>query len=298
MSPPWFFNNLALPADSVILGSLIPNIRNPHQDAQTDSVTLGSLISNIRNPHQDAQANDRQEYEIVTRSASDFAGKASDSKDSLFVFKLAKWASARRSDLSKDRLGLAANTTKVYELKNPNDVFNSLCELKGVRTWLQRRVEKSQNSYFIVGLQTFSDAAVKQSIDDKTETSVSAELPVDAATTALAGLNFGLNPKLKAKQEASQSNNMKFKSPGEQILAVSYRRLKFSWFSPSADNVSLSDDNCWVMVSDDRGEEDEDEAEIVQVTLEDLNEEDSDVKVDGYSADDIFMTNDPEAAEK
>lgn len=90
---------------------------------------------------------------------------------------------------------LAAEEAKLYELKQPRDLFNQLRKQENIRAWPGDQYDTGQSAYFITGYRTLLDTAEwKKKInktDGKVEGSVTIKLGIFLGAAAPAMFEYG-----------------------------------------------------------------------------------------------------------
>jgi hypothetical protein len=253
MTSRWIFTSLGLSRDAIQLGSLVPDIRYPQQDA---------LI---------AISADDSEYHVHIQQ--NFKGLLNESKDSIFKACLARLISVSYEAGKESNIELSSHEGRVYELKNPESLFKRLCSLKNVRGLMQDRIEAGRNIYFIVGFRTFFDASIQKHPKDSSQISGHAQIPVgDIASDAAIAVGDHLDVGVTGTPHRSRANTEALHAPGEQIYAFCYRKVAFKWFDHRGpDSAILKAGNSWVMTSGNRDNNDEN-SEGVEASLEELDE--------------------------
>ncbi|OCL11218.1 hypothetical protein AOQ84DRAFT_361721 [Glonium stellatum] len=207
MDSRFILTNAALPRDAVKLATLVPNIRNPHQDVLSKS----SLTEGI---------------DFHVHIQQNFKFQLGQSKKSLFQAYLTRLISMSYNESEGYLIDFSASEGRTYELKSPETVFRGLCGDGEVRKWLQDRFRKRRKTYFIVGFRTLIDVTIHQREGCASRISAHATAPANSL-------------------EAAVNTNM------SSLLDV---------------------ENCWVPSLGVRGKSDEGDEEVVEASLEDLEE--------------------------
>ena len=259
-SSPWLLPPTPLSLSSIPLGSLIPSIRHPHQDA------LVAIDIPLQPPSP----------LIYVHVQSDFTSHLTSGTSSRLNTHLTRLLSAANHHAKSSSLHLAAVESRTYELRNPEQHLAEVCKSAEARAWLQRRVERGGKSYVVIGLRTFIDARMcrqKQNTVglDGGITIPTAEVIAASAGIPLLGSLVGgelLDMGVGAGTSKSEEQRQAFLAPGEQIYALCYREITFRWFErKNVDNAFLKESNRWVMVDDNRSAASGDEEEVVEVNF-------------------------------
>jgi hypothetical protein len=243
-------NDVPLNLDDVHLGSLVPNINYPHQDA---------LIARA------ATASDytaRKRKLVTTRLDS--------KKSHSLTAYLTKLLSVEHGGAGEKHLDLSALEGVVYELRQPKKWFQELCAMPEVRMWLEAGINEGLESYFITGIRTLKDARVERRGQASARTKVEGKAPIGEAM----GVPRPVGDKAEAGISASHTTESEKvdvgEMEGERIYAVCFRRVKYKWYKKSSvDSAFLESTNTWVPISDDtRG----DEEKLLEVDIFDVDE--------------------------
>ena len=198
-----------------------------------DDIKLASLVPSIENPHQDALAAPRRLREgedFGCRSQQDFKLLLNFNEKFFHRFQMTRLSSffgGRRHD---DNVQLWCREGRVYELKQPKDLFVELCKYDAVRKWLLQTIDGGDDVYFVVGFCSFIDARM---VDE-----IAAPSGVPDSAGALAG----------GRAAASFSEGQSFQIPGERIYKVCFRKVHFRWFfGRDVQSCHLKRSNCWIV---------------------------------------------------
>jgi hypothetical protein len=272
MANKYFLPNVAPLHGAIQLGSLIPNISQPDQDAFT-CLTLKPGTDYLIHPQ------DNLGKLMNTTTNKSFASKVTQLLSSSFT------------KTNSDNHWLEACEVRNYQLRQPKNLFNKMCESKEAREWLQGEVEcGSKAVYFIVGYFTAIDATVARSSSCTSQTSLGVQIPVaDLASmgatlplSSVVDLNVGSEVGYGKKHVLMDNARME----GERIYAFRYRRVRFS-FWPWKDKLEsrkLEAENFWRMSSDNRGDDDGEDDEALEVVMEELDGE-VEENVEGFEVD-------------
>jgi hypothetical protein len=239
-----------------------------------EDVRLGSLIPNIRNPHQDALApiTAIQGKDYTVRTQKNFKTLLSSEHKSSFTTYFTKLLSIEHDSASKEHLELSSKEGMIYEMNQPKKWFKDLCKLKEVQDWLQEGIDDGQDTFMIIGYRTLKDAKLEQRGEAASQTKFQADVPIGEAISAAASggvANVGLKGNHASREEHEDTAEME----GERIYALCYRRVKHSWHEQkSVNNAFLQSRNIWRTFSDTRTDDDDD-GKFLEVDIEDYDEE-------------------------
>jgi hypothetical protein len=254
MSSKFILTNVPFLLEDVQLASLVPDIRNPHQDALSALEVIKGVDFSVR---------DQRNLKVLLNSA----------ESSFFRTHLTKLASLYHKGSENGRLELSTTEGRVYELKQPKSLFKKLCSMQTVRTWLQEGIEDGQETYFIVGFRTFLNAMTSEQKNYSSHASAQASVPVGEVVGGAAypvlrdTLDIGLAAGVGKGSDTGEASEI----PGERIYAICYRKIAFKMFRARQADTAFLESNLWKMVSDNRGHP-EDEHEVVQADLGDIDE--------------------------
>ena len=246
--------------------------------------TLGRLITDAKNPSQDFWPEDTSSFEaqIEQRSFNDVHSALAENKRTAFHSKLTQFLFG---DISHEKLSLdeiVSSESKYYFLTQPRLHFQRMCKDNETRRWIEDTL-REYPIFLVVGLVTVKEAAVVKKLMQSRQVGGGFEVPVlDILTHGVSAmLPFGgdlLNVGEEVDVGRKRGTVLTFVAPGERVVGVQYRKLKFALFSSmysdnAADTATLDKDNKWKMLGIDRasGSEDILEADLVEsITVEDL----------------------------
>jgi hypothetical protein len=237
-------------------------------------VRLASLIPNKRYPNQDALIKvELTEDDYTNNQDRNFAGCLDLGSKISFSGEFSKAISLAWKSQTSHIIQVTAEEARVYELKQPNELFTRLCKDKDVQKWLQSTYRGQCRPRFVTGYRTLLNAKVEGQHEHSTNISAEASIPVGVATgidptlTGLADVGFTV------KRESRESGKQELECLGERIYAVCCRKVNLK-FSVGGDfkGTSLDKENKWQSHATDRGET-QIEAELVEAYLDDEEED-------------------------
>lgn len=247
-----------------------------------EALQLGSLVPNIRQPDQDAfsclEVEEGRDFLVYQQQN---LGKLMDAtKNSSFKTKVTQLLAAAFEKTEKDSRWLAPCQVRHYQLSKPKELFKQLCKLEQAREWLQSEIEDGARAvYFIVGYYTALDATVNRTTHQGSQTSLEAQIPIGdiisaGATAPFAG-SIGLDLGGGVGRGSGYTTKDSARSPGERIYAFCYRKVTFSFFAlqNKIGTAKLQSANCWKMTSDNRGDGDGEDDEGVEASLDEMEED-------------------------
>lgn len=247
-----------------------------------DDILLASLVPTVKNPHQDALAPPtapKKDEDYKIRDLIDFKDKISNDSHVTLRSQLSKLFTLLHESSQGKEFDISSISVQAYELTQPKIFFRELCRLQTVRDWIQQEIEDGDNIFFITGYYTFRDAKVQYQSHNTSNSKAKMGLPVGevlAGGVPVPGIGEDANLDAEAERGTGSSTDESWKAPGERIFGIWYRKVSFKWFKEkSGETTVMGRTNRWRMVSDDRA--DEVEAEVVEVDLEDEDEAESEI---------------------
>ncbi|KAH8646727.1 hypothetical protein BX600DRAFT_533166 [Xylariales sp. PMI_506] len=248
-----------LPPESVKLGRFVVNLDEPQQEY------LDPLIDE---PARQAEAVKKPQlhYEEVRQTESD-AG---------FAAMLTQLVSASRSRRKQVLTRVQADRITTYQLPNSGSWFREAVKL-----------EKTLGYHAMLDAQIFEGAAGSQ------DTAVKIDMPITASLAA-AGVVAPLGESLDTSVGGHNHHHLQLQrhyvASEEQICAIQYHRVRFSWFSSrDIDKASLDKDNRWKNYWTVRGH-DTDVDDVIEVEMEDNLDLEGDWESNSVGDDQIFSS--------
>lgn len=263
------------------IGHLLGNLLS------VDSVRLGRLVLNAKDPRQDfidPPGPELDDTKFSQNSRSDFKETHKFSKAS----KLRPYLGGAFSiSYERQRTGVATLSAKqatIHDLNNSGAWFEEACSHDATRKFLQNAIDNRNNVYLVVGFRTVHDGMLVKGVTWKKGKEAGGEVPM-----VLGGIGTIIAvPGATATRDTGKDRELAFQAPGEQIFAIIYRKVTFKWLSSrTIGNMSLEPKNRWKTCWDWRGEEDEeddDEDDVLEAYLTDVSDldisDDEDVSED------------------
>jgi len=267
-----------------------------------DSIELGRLVLDVHHPWQDfcpSTSGRLTRADITVNSSFRIRDILDKSKGTRFHLRLTKFLTSFYKTENATLSTVVAPEATSYMLLNSRLHLGRTCKDQVTRDWLETVIQERWNAYMIVGIHTVKDAEVTHDHRNVVETKASIQLPVDTLAAPGAGaLTPGDIPDLDAGAEKwrERGESSSFVAPGEQVIAIQYRKLKFKWFSSrTLESAYLEKGNRWkVYLLGDKAEPGEDakDVEDVEDVVEAEFEEIAAINVDGDH--ESFMDTDAE----
>lgn len=215
-----------------------------------NSVQLGRLVLNAKNPQQDfldPQSGQLQPESIV-RPQENFEDILTLSRSSRLRSRITALLAISYENRDVKSASLTATQATTYQLLNSGVWFENACAIPETRQWLKRAIDRSSPIYLVVGYHTLTNARATERVTSRGTTDGGARITgssIFGATTP-AALSYLLTSKVDRNRRINYSHSRSFDAPGEQIYAIQYRKVEFKWYSSRRiDNTSLEQDNRW-----------------------------------------------------
>jgi hypothetical protein len=246
---------------SILLPQLLP----------LDSVKLGRFVTRFDQPHQNYHDPPSQHppHDHVFVVAA-YTGEHQTTGHSAFGTTLTSLMSASYSKRAGAKFCVATDCLKTHALDNSDSWFDDVTSLSGTRSWIERAIDRGEDTYLIVGFHTITNAKISNESIVGNSMSVEMNLPA-ALSLAAAGivlpLATPLDPGVGAQRKARDSSRSEFVVPGEQVCALQYRKVRHKWLSSKRLNKArLSAMRQWSSMETSRDEE-EGEDDVIEVEL-------------------------------
>ncbi|EQL03711.1 hypothetical protein OCS_00591 [Ophiocordyceps sinensis CO18] len=244
-----------------------------------EALRLASMIPNLRQAEQDAFPTPRhkagEDYPELTERLDYWVqpqgnlGKLlKESTDTALEAHLTKMLSTSFGKDASSTKWLGPCEVRKYGLINPKLLFKDLVKRESVRQWLKDAIEDGVGNVY-----TVLDATTVQGLKQSSKSNVKGEVPaVDIVThgaTALIPGVLDLDVGGSVKRERSHAEADASYMEGERVYAFCYRRINFSIFTlgNKAASARLQHENCWALTADNRGQDDGEDDEGVEVEL-------------------------------
>lgn len=239
--PPTINKNLSTMKSRFLLqNSLLP----------LNSVQLGRLVLNAKNPQQDFldPLSGQLQSESIIRPQENFEDILTLSRSSRLRSRITALLAISYENRDVKSASLTATKATTYQLLNSGAWFENACAIPETRQWLKRAIDRSSPIYLVVGYHTLTNARATERVTSRGTTDGGARISgssVFGATTP-ATLSYLLTSKVDRNRRINYSHSRSFDAPGEQIYAIQYRKVEFKWYSSRRiDNTSLEQDNRW-----------------------------------------------------
>ena len=220
-------------------------------------VSLGCLVPNPLEPGQDfcpVKPPIITAEEINTRSIHDLRESFDTAKDTRLRTKLARLWTGRGKIETRSSDELMARSATLYYLTHPTLHLETLYEDADTRAWIEK-VMKRFPIFLVTGFLTVTEAEIARIRQQSTGVQVAAEVSASnvasaGAVTVILDVPDSVGVGLKVNNDANLRYS--FVAPGERIIGVQYRKLKFKRFSAVDLEKVVLKRNSWVMFLGDR----------------------------------------------
>jgi hypothetical protein len=246
-----------------------------HQLLPSDAVKIGRLVLNVQHPEHDfyePEISYRSSNDIITQNLEKFSLTLERTKASRAHGILTSFSSAAFGSRGNSTVSVSSAHCITRSLKNSGDYFNRIGQSESLQDWFERAIRRRRNVFLVVGIKSLVDSDIIQGQARSIEVEGSIQIPV-ALAAAAAGVVLPVGNALNVSAGASElrqsDERMTFTAPGEQILAVQYRKIVFSVFSARDITKARPEAGCrWERFLGARGEE-EDIEETIEAELRD-----------------------------
>lgn len=133
----------------------------------------------------------------------------------------------------------------LYYLRHPRKHFTDLCSDQETRKWIEVTL-KYYPIFLVVGLLTVTEAEVEYTkLKSTSKTSMESDITQGSASTS-----SNANPAHTsnvAEGGAPPQTSDRFIAPGERVIGIQYRKLRFKWFASDRVQSSTLDGDHWIM---------------------------------------------------
>ncbi|KAH6983624.1 hypothetical protein BKA56DRAFT_482926 [Ilyonectria sp. MPI-CAGE-AT-0026] len=224
-------------ASTFILTSTPPSI---------DEVRLGSLVPDIRNPEQDAltpvQVEEFKDFQ--TKVDKNFAGHISAGSDSFLCATLSRLFSVALGANSNESFKVSAQEARMYTLSQPRTLFRRICESPKAKEWLEEGYLDKQDTFLVVGYRTLLNARLVRHDQRASNAAVEAHLPAGALAGVDPTPSGALDAGVALGHGSHHDTHADFRTTGERIYAICYRKVAFK-FLKGPESVHLKSTNVW-----------------------------------------------------
>ena len=236
------------------------------------AVELGRFITNVKQPHLNYhQPQGLGRPEELTRGGKNLDQGSSNESASAFTAELTRILSSSLGRTGKTTGTLKAESYRIFEMANTKKWFKDAMKSKDCQEWVEESLADGEDIYLVTGFLTLQNANVEQHGLKKAQAVAKATVPLGEAARAATGVSPGsaANITLAGEHNTSQGNDAKFKAQREQICSVQFQKLGFRWYSSrTVDKAALERNAVWKAYRTFRGEDPEEQLDIVEALLQ------------------------------
>src|SRR5271154_5737868 len=192
----------------------------------TNDIPLGSLIPNIRSPAQDAlkKAKLKKGVDYLVNADENFSGRITDESKTFFKAAITRVFSSMLDFESQDTFYVTSETARRYELRQPNLVFHQLCQDDDVKKWLEEGYHDKQDSHLVIGFRTLLNARLFRKAQQATDAAIQFHIPTGAPAGDPTPTGEG-DVKIAGGHGHKSGREGEFTALGERIYAICYRKI-------------------------------------------------------------------------
>jgi hypothetical protein len=256
------------------------------------SIALGRLVLNVRTPWQDFCPSSvaLTDNDISKEPFLNIKDILSHSTGSKFHSRLTHLLSgySQRHDASHSTIN-APQATK-YSILNSSVLFETMCGDENIRLWFEKCIKSGSDIFMVVGMITVTDAVIGIEEASTSLLGGGVQVPVTDAVTmghavALpAAVGEILDVSADAARLVKDQVKTSFVAPGERVIGIQYRKVRFEWLSSRLmEKAFLEKNSRWkIHFGADRGDESEGDDDIIEACL-DFDLKESDIREDDGS---------------
>jgi hypothetical protein len=266
------------------------------------AVALGRLVTDAANPGQDfwPVSNSLIAFdEVDERPFQDVRNSLNRLKDTGLRAKVTKFISGDVASRMTSSGELIAPKSKVYSLLQPKLHFQRMCKDNATRGWIEEALKHSP-IFLIVGMITVTQAAVDHGQQQATQVSGSVNLSISdvassgTSTVIPSASGDALEVSVGGARARQMHSTASFIAPGERVIGVQYRKVKFRLFSSNKVESSFLENNPnrWVVLfgGDRSGSDDIIEADLQDdLHVDDLELGEVGEVVEGQNSNLVFI---------
>lgn len=189
-----------------------------------EDVRLGQFTVSLDEPQQVNHYPSGLEAPSCRTAEFQFSGHEENGTQSAFRTAVASLVSANLLSNSESSIYISPGRGTTYILKNVDEWFNKAIDSDDTKRWIQARAVAGHSIYMIVRIQTLIDPRI--SVGSARMQQVEGGFSVPSGLSLTGGF---LSPILQGEHQNTSSRRLEFTVTGEQLFAVSYCKVDFSW---------------------------------------------------------------------
>jgi hypothetical protein len=214
------------------------------------AIRLGRFVISFDDPHHDF-------YDPICATNLDVAEKVhTQFNDNLHStrhhnggLKLTGFLSSSFSKRLHSSMRVTADEAKTYYLNNGGQWFRDAVKSEETRKWIERTIDEGEDIYIVVAYHTLLNARIVEQLQWQGAAGGTLTIPVSTALAAsgvVVPFTEAVDPGFGGSRGTMENEQRQFRAPGEQVYAVKYRKVRWSWFSSKkVDKMALSKKAWW-----------------------------------------------------
>jgi len=258
------------------------------------AVSLGRFVISLDDPHQDF-------HNPTSNASPDFTEKVQTQYDSIHhsskhqnvASQLTTFLSSSFSKRLESSIRVTADEAKTYYLNNASQWFRDAVKSEETRKWIERTIDEGEDIYIVVAYHTLLNAQIAEQLQGQSTAGGTLAIPVSTALAAsgvVVPFINAIDPGFGGSRGTMENEQRQFKAPGEQIYAVQYRKVRWTWFSSKkVDKMTLAKKAWWESYDRSRYLDTKTE-DSIEVELEDETELKEDINECALESGEVFVS--------
>jgi hypothetical protein len=203
------------------------------------AVSLGRFVTSLDNPHRDFH----EPTSIVNPNCTEKVHKQLDSLEHSVKYKnfgshLTRFLSSSFTKRLEASVRITADQAKTYHLIDAGDWLQDATRFEETRKWIERTIHEGKKIYFVVGCHTLVNARIVEQLEGQSSAGGTLAVPVL--------IESGVVVPFDMADHGIGASSGGVEDEDEQIYAVEYRRVNWSWFSEDkVDETTLQTKSWW-----------------------------------------------------
>lgn len=237
-----------------------------------NAIRLGRFVLDVKIPQLDFLDPSGVEPPYTSRAMGKVEELFSNSAGSSIQSNLTQLISGSRNKENQEKISLSGTQSCFYQLMNSRAWFAKACTSAETRKWLEEALKDDCKVYLVIAYCTIVDARLEGKSLGNTSLRSSMQLPDISSSLALGGMPMPLIGDSKiavsTSKEASAEREGKGEFPGECVCAAQFRKVEFKWYRrKEVESSFLEKGNRWIVYSGTRGEDDDEDEDILEAEL-------------------------------
>ncbi|KAH8728778.1 hypothetical protein GQ44DRAFT_701969 [Phaeosphaeriaceae sp. PMI808] len=218
-----------LPLAAIELGRFVISFDEPHHDFHDPLCTAGP----------DVTEKVQTQFDSNHHSARHRSGGS----------QLTGVLSSSFSKRLKSSIRVTAEEAKTYYLNNAGQWFRDAVKSEETRKWIERTIDEGEDIYIVVAYHTLLNTRITEQLQGQSAAGGTLAIPVSTALAAsgvVVPFTNAVDPGFGGSRGTMENEQRQFEAPGEQIYAVQYRKVRWTWFSSKkVDKMTLAKKAWW-----------------------------------------------------